>query len=409
MDVRKPQPAANGNRALRRVGNGPAFGPRLRVPATVQFIGLDHAVTADRRRFIRVAHRLYRGDRLWVAPLDDEMHRVLGPANPFFEHARMQLWVARRDGQDIGRIAALVDEAHNRVHGERTAHFGFLECEDDPAVVSALLDLAAGWAKEAGQTKLVGPMNPSINDECGLLVDGFDTPPALMMSYNPPHLPRAVAAAGFAKAKDLIAFHIDLATAPQERLDRLAAGFRRRHPALTVRTITKKSLAADVPKIKRIYNEAWERNWGAVPLTDGEINLLAERLAPLLVDGLVWLAEEGDEVAGFLLALPDANEILQPLRGRLVSPGLFRALPYLLGWRQPKLFRLVALGTRDRFRNRGLEAMMFAETLRRARQAGFIGCEASWILEDNQPVMRLLEAFSAKPYKTYRLYERAVR
>lgn len=379
------------------------------MPASVQFIGMDPAVPADRRRFIRVAHRLYRGDPLWVAPLDDEMHRVLGPGNPFFRHARMKLWVAHRDGQDVGRIAAITDDTHNQVHGERTAHFGFLESEDDPALVADLLDLAGGWAREAGMTRLLGPMNPSINDECGLLVDGFGLPPALMMSYNPPHLPRSVEAAGFAKAKDLIAFHIDLATAPQERLDRLAAGFRRRNPALQVRPITKKSLPADVPKIKRIYNEAWEKNWGAVPLTDGEINLLAERLAPLLVDGLVWLAEEGDEVAGFLLALPDANEIIQPLRGRMLSPGLLRAMPYLLGWRQPKLFRLVALGTRERFRNRGVEAMMFAETLRRARQTGFIGCEASWILEDNEPVLRLLAAFSGRPYKTYRLYERAVK
>lgn len=372
--------------------------------APVHLDPVDHADVAGRKRFLRVAHRLYRGDPHWVAPLDSEMHRVLAPTNPFFRHARMQLWVAVRSGRDVGRIAALVDDTHNSLHGERTAHFGFLESENDPAITRALFTAAADWAGAAGMDRLLGPMNPSINDECGLLVSGFDSAPALMMNYNPPYLPALVEAAGFTKAKDLLAFHIDLATAPQARLDRLAQGFRRRNPKLVVRPVTRSSLAADVPKIKRIYNEAWERNWGAVPLSDGEISLLAERLAPLLEDGLVWLAEQDGEVAGFLLALPDANEILQPLRGRMLSPGLIRALPYLLGWRRPRLFRLVALGTRGEFRHRGLEAMMFAETLRAARRLGFAGCEASWVLEDNEPVIRLLGAFSAVPYKTYRIY-----
>ena len=369
---------------------------------------LDHTRLPDRRRFLSVAKVLYRHDAHWVAPLDSELHRVLGPANPFFQHARTQLWVASRAGRDVGRIAAFVDAAHNTVQGARTAHFGFLESEADSAITGALFQAALAWAKAAGMNRVVGPMNPSINDECGLLVAGGDRPPVLMMTYNPPYLPALVEAAGFTKEKDLLAFHIDLAAAPQERLDRLAAGFRRRQPRLTVRPITKASLRADVPQLKRIYNEAWERNWGAVPLSEGEINLLAERLKPLLVDGLVWLAEQGGEVAGFLLALPDANEVLHPLRGRLLSPGLGRALPYLLGWRQPRLFRLMALGTRVEFRQRGLEAMMFAETLRKARQLGFVGCEASWILEDNEPVIRLLGAFSARAYKTYRIYARAL-
>lgn len=375
-------------------------------PVTV--VRLDHALPADRRRFLRVASTLYRDDANWVAPLESEMHRVLAPTNPFFEHSRAQLWVASDGGRDVGRIGAFVDDVHNAVHAERTAHFGFLESVGQRAVSEALFAAATEWARAAGMDRVVGPMNPSINDECGLLIDGFGSPPALMMSYNPPHLPGLVEAAGFTKAKDLIAFHIDLSTAPQERLDRLADGFLRRNPGLEVRRITKRSLAADVPKIKRIYNEAWEKNWGAVPLSDGEINLLAERLAPLLVDGLVWLAELDGEVAGFLLALPDANEIIRPLRGRLLSPGLLRAVPYLVGWRKPRLFRLVALGTRREFRQRGVEAVMFAETLRAARQAGFAGCEASWVLEDNAPVIRLLGAFSARPYKTYRIYSKSL-
>jgi GNAT superfamily N-acetyltransferase len=343
-----------------------------------------------------------------VAPLDSEAHRVLAPTNPFFQHARLQLWVAVRDGRDVGRMAAILDDTHNAVQGGRTAHFGFLESVDDPAVTGALFAAVRAWAQAAGCDRVVGPMNPSINDECGLLIAGFAAPPVLMMTYNPPYLPALVEGAGFTKAKDLYAYYVDLAKAPVERLERMAADFRRRYPRVTVRPITQATAAADVPKLQRIYNEAWEKNWGAVPLSDGEIRGLAERLLPLVVEGLVWLAEEGDAVAGFLLAVPDANEIIRPLRGRLLSPGLWRTLPYLAGWRQPRLFRVIALGTRREFRRRGLEAMMFAETLRRARALGFAGCEASWILEDNRPVRRLLEAFSAEPYKTYRIYERPV-
>ncbi|MSU24683.1 MAG: hypothetical protein EXS32_12785 [Opitutus sp.] len=375
---------------------------------TIALVPLDHARARDRGRFLRVAHHLYARDPHWVAPLDSEAHRVLAPVNPFFQHARMQLWVAVRDGRDVGRIAAILDDTHNAVHGGRTAHFGFLESIDEAAVTGALFDAVVAWSRAAGCDRVVGPMNPSINDECGLLIAGFDSPPVLMMTYNPSYLPALVEAAGFVKAKDLFAYYVDLTKAPLERLERIAADFRRRHPQITVRPITKATVATDVPKLKQIYNEAWGKNWGAVPLTDGEITLLAERLLALVVEGLVWLAEEGHEVAGFLLAMPDANEIIQPLRGRLLSPGLWRALPYLVGWRQPRLFRVIALGTRREFRGRGLEAMMFAETLRKARQMGFNGCEGSWILEDNLPVRRLLAAFSAEPYKTYRVYERPV-
>ena len=378
------------------------------MPGAIALVPLDHVRVEDRSRFIRVAYPVYARDPNWVAPLDSELHRILSPGNPFFHHARMQLWVAVRDGRDVGRMAAIVDDTHNAVHGERTTHFGFLESVDDVAVTEALFDAVVAWARTAGCDRVVGPMNPSINDECGLLIAGFGSPPVLMMTYNPPYLPALVEAAGFIKAKDLFAYYVDLAKVPLERFERIATDFRRRHPTITVRPITKKSAKADLPKLKQIYNEAWEKNWGAVPLTDGEISLLAERLLPLVVEGLVWLAEEGAEVAGFLLAVPDANEIIQPLRGRLLSPGLLRALPYLIGWRQPRLFRVIALGTRREFRRRGLEAMMFAETVRKARQLGFIGCEGSWILEDNVPVRRLLAAFSGVTYKTYRVYERSV-
>jgi len=367
---------------------------------------LDHRNRADRRRFIRVAARVYRDDPHWIATLDSELHQVLGPQNPFYEHAEMQLWMASRGGADVGRIAAIHDRTHNTEHGERTSFFGFFECLPDAAAAAALLETVSDWARARGSDRVRGPMNPSINDECGLLVEGFDSPPVLMMTYNPPYYADFIAAAGFTRARDLLAFQIAVAEAPGARLQRFRDKFAARNPEVTLRAITVKSLAHDVPKIKQVYNRAWEKNWGSVPMNDAEIDFMVVRLKQLLIDGLAWLAEENGEPAGFLLALPDFNSVLKPLRGRLLSPGLFRALPYLLGWKRPPIMRLVALGVRPEFQGRGIESAMLAGTLAACQREGFIECEASWTLDDNVRVHRLIELFGGRRYKTYRIYDR---
>jgi len=375
---------------------------------SISVIPLDRAQAAERNRFIRLARLIYRNDPNWVAPLDSELQAVIGPRNPFFTHAEGQLWVAVREGREVGRIAAVVDHSHNALHRERTAFFGFFECIDCPATAAALFQAASDWAQLRGMAHLRGPMNPSINDECGLLVDGFDRPAVLMMSYNPPYYPALIEGAGFVRIKDLFAFIIEVASAPEQRLRRLRQSLARRNPEVTLQPVTRKSLPSDVPRIKRVYNDAWENNWGAVPLTGEEVDFLVERLKPLLVDGLVWLAEQRGEPVGFLLALPDFNEALHALSGRMLSLGLFRAVPYLLGWKRPAAMRLVALGVRQEFRGLGIEAAMLAETLRASQREGYRECEASWVLEDNTAVQRVIEVFGGRRYKTYRLYERAV-
>lgn len=377
-------------------------------PAPIAVTPLDHRSTSDRLRFIRVAGRVYRDDPNWVAPLNSEIHQVLGPANPFHQHADLQLWVAARNGTDVGRIVAIVDRTHNSQHSERTAFFGFFECLPDPEAAAALFSTVMNWARARQLDRLRGPLNPSINDECGLLVDGFGSPPVLMMAYNPPYYADLIAAAGCSKARDLYAYQIVVAEAPAARLQRFRDKFAARNPEVTLRAITAASLATDVPQIKRVYNLAWERNWAAVPMTDAEIDFLVARLKPLLIEGLAWLAEANGEPAGFLLALPDFNHVLQPLRGRLLSPGIFRALPYLLGWRRPPIMRLVALGVRPEFQGRGIESAMLAGTLAACQREGFVECEASWTLEDNRQVQRLIELFGGKRYKTYRIYERGL-
>ncbi|HKA37723.1 MAG TPA: N-acetyltransferase, partial [Thermoanaerobaculia bacterium] len=226
----------------------------------------------DLHRFFDVADRIYRDDPNWVPPLRDDVAKVFSEKNPFFEHAEIQLFVARRGQDDVGRIAAIHDRAHNEFHGERTAFFGFFESENDPEVSGALFDTVAKWAKQRGMETLRGPANPSLNDEAGLLVEGFDTPPVLMMTYNPRYYVGLVEGAGFTKAKDLLAYWFEIGAKPLERFARINERFRKRNADILVRNISKKNLMAELPKIREVYNDAWEKNWGFVPMTAAEMD-----------------------------------------------------------------------------------------------------------------------------------------
>jgi GNAT superfamily N-acetyltransferase len=359
-------------------------------------------------RFLKVSYGIYREDPNWVAPLLADLKKVFTDANPLFEHAEMQLWIATRGGRDVGRIAGILDGNHNRASKDNATFFGFYECHDDGEVSHALFEAVLTWARQKGVQRVLGPMNPTTNDEAGLLIEGLGERPVLMMTYNPPYYIRLIEAEGFRKAKDLLAYHLDIAKAPLDRLDRLAGKARQRYPELEFRAVSRRTLASDLAKIKEVYNAAWEENWGFVPMTDAEMDFMAGRLKPLLVEGLVWLVELPDEPVGFMLAIPDYNEVFQPLRGRLLTPRLLGALPYLLQWKFPKRCRAVTLGTKQAWRGRGLEAVMLSEGFRTGRQLGFHDAEASWILEDNTMMCRFMEMFGARVYRRYRIYERTV-
>ena len=360
------------------------------------------------KRFLEVSYGIYAQDPLWVAPLLMDLEKVFTDANPLFEHAAMQLWVARANGRDLGRIAAILDHSYNRCAKEPAAFFGFFECVNDAAVSRALFEAASAWARQAGQTRLLGPMNPTTNDECGLLVDGFDSSPVFMMTYNPRYYPALVEAEGFRKARDLLAFHIDLATLPMDRLRRIAAKVKARSPGLAFRAVTRKTLTQDLVKVKEVYNAAWQDNWGFVPMTNAEMDFMAARLKPLLTEGLIWLAEAGPEPVGFLLALPDFNMALKPLKGRLLTPKLLGFIPYVLGWKCPPRTRVLTLGVKHQFRAKGIESAMLIEGLDVGIRLGVRESEASWILEDNVMMCRVLEAIGGRVYKTYRIYERSL-
>jgi ribosomal protein S18 acetylase RimI-like enzyme len=379
----------------------------LKTSNTVEIVSLSR----DARnvlRFLKVSYGIYRDDPFWVAPLLMDLKKVFSDKNPLFAHAEMALWVATRNGHDVGRIAGILDQEHNRRHKESVAFFGFFECVDDREVSRRLFQEVMNWARGKGMKRILGPMNPTTNDECGLLVEGFDSIPTFMMPYNPRYYVDLVVAERFRKAKDLLAFYMDFTKCPLDRLARLAEKTRRRHPELIFTPIRKATLTRDLTKVKEVYNAAWQENWGFVPMTDAEIDFMASRLKPLLVEGLIWVAETTTEPLGFMLALPDYNLPLQPLRGRLLTPKLFGFLPYALGWKCPPRCRVLTLGVKEKYRNRGLEAVMLTEGFKAGFKIGFKDAEASWILEDNTMMRRLLETFGGKVYRTYRLYEREV-
>jgi hypothetical protein len=362
----------------------------------------------DILRFLNVSYEIYRRDPYWVAPLLMDLKKVFTDENPLFQHARMQLWVARKGGRDVGRIAGIVDDHYNKSASKKSAFFGFFESVDDSAVSHRLCEVLLDWARQQNLQVVQGPMNPTTNDECGLLIEGFDSSPVFMMTYNPRYYVSLIEAEGFGKAKDLLAFHIDLSTIPMDRLGRIAAKVRQRNPDLVFRPIRRKTLDQDIIKVKEVYNSAWEQNWGFVPMTDPEVDFMAKRLKPLLMEGLIWLVEAGSEPVGFLLALPDYNPAMQPLRGHIATPKLLGFLPYLFGWKRPTRTRVLTLGVKEKYRSKGLESAMLIEGLKVGFDAGVRESEASWILEDNVMMCRVIEAIGGRAYKKYRIYERVV-
>jgi hypothetical protein len=364
----------------------------------------------DLERFFDVADPLYAGDANWVPPLRSDVAKVFQDENPFFRHGEMQLFVARRGGKDVGRVAAVLDRNHNEFHGERVAFFGFFESPDDPEVARALLDAVAVWGRERKMTVLRGPTNPTLNDEAGLLVDGYDSPPVLMMTYNPRYYAPLLEGQGLVKAKDLLAFWFPLEEKPLERLSRVAGRFRKRESRVVVRNVSKGGLAKDLPKIREVYNDAWEKNWGFVPMTPEEMDFMAARLKPLLVEELLWIAEaprpDGSlEPIAFMLMLPDYNVAIAKTGGRLLPFGW---LKFLLGTRKIKTVRVVTLGIKKPYRMSGVQSIMMADSLRFLLGKGYTGAEVSWLLEDNELVIGAVRLWGGKLYKTYRIYEKPI-
>jgi GNAT superfamily N-acetyltransferase len=368
---------------------------------------------ADRKRFVDLPWKIYRGDSNWVPPLKASVRELLDVnRHPFYaggREAEMELFLAW-DGPDVvGRVAAILNHTHNRVHDEQVVFFGFFEAIDRPDVARDLLGAVEKWAAERGATAVRGPMNPSTNYECGLLIEGFGRPPALMMTYNPKSYPRLIEGSGYTKVKDLHAYISPVHGASLKRLQRLADRTRDRNPTLSTRGADLANFEREVNLFQEIYNSAWEKNWGFVPLSDTEITWLAKELKPLVQADLLRFALDDGQPVGFLLVMPDWNPVLADLDG---SPWRhpFKTLHHVLKSKPETMegIRLFTLGVKAEHRKRGIEGILIGEGLQKSLEIGYKWCEYSWILEDNEVTKRTVRLMDGELYKIYRIYEKSV-
>ncbi|HUL37666.1 MAG TPA: N-acetyltransferase [Thermodesulfobacteriota bacterium] len=356
----------------------------------------------DLTAFVRLPREIYGGDLHWISPLDKDTLLKLSPTHPFRSHSEMILFLAHREGKPVGRIAGIIDRHYVEFHQERTGFFGFFESLPDPEIARALLSKVAGWLKDRGMEKMAGPMNPSTNDECGLLIEGFDDAPCLMMPYNPRRYASIVENFGLKKKMDLYAYLLEESSFRLERLDRITERLKKREPRIRVRPLNLRDFDNELSIIKQIYNQAWVKNWGFVPMTDEEINLLAKQLRPLAVPELVLFAYWEDEPVGFSVSLPDFNLVLKQLNGKI---GLSGVLKFLYYSRKIKKIRVMLLGVKQLFQKKGVEGLLYVETFRNGIKKGYQQAECSWILEENVLMQHGIEAMGGKRYKTYRIYE----
>ncbi len=357
-------------------------------------------------RFIRQPRTLYPPDSLWVSPLDWERLRFFRQKkNPFFSFAKIELFIARDErGRDLGRIAAIENPRFNEFQKKKVGFFGFFDSIDDPEVSRALFDAVEGWLRDRGLTVVQGPFNPSSNHECGLLVSGFDRPPRILMPYNHDYYPRLVEDAGYRGIQDLVGYEYEVDGIAPPRLIRAIEHLRERS-AFTIRKVNLKRFEEEVERLKIIYNEAWSQNYGFVPFTDEEIGWMALELRSFVTPEMCQFAEVKGEIAGMMLALPDVNQALKPLRGRLFPTGWWKLLR---GLRRINALRAVLLGALPQYRNLGIDYAFYYEGLKLALTHGIREIELSWVLDHNVHVLRPLNRLGARETKRYRLYEKTL-
>ena len=353
----------------------------------------------DLMAFIRFPWEIYKGDPYWVPPLIKDLLQKFSPDHPFRSHSEMVLYLAYQEGRIVGRIAGIIDHHYIEFHREKMGFFGFFESIPQAAVAEVLIARVRDWLKDHGMEKMAGPMNPSTNDECGLLIDGFDASPCLMMPYNPKYYPGLVEGAGLRKAMDLYAYLLEQETFQLDRLNRITERLKKREPLLHVRPINLRRFDSELMIVKELYNQAWSKNWGFVPLTEAEIDDLAKNLKPLVVPDLVLFAYWGEEPVGFSVGLPDYNQVLRHLNGKV---GLLGGLKFLYYSKKIHKIRVMLLGVKHAFQKKGIEGFLYIETFKRGINKGYFSAECSWILESNPLMQHGIEAMGGKRYKTYR-------
>ncbi|MCC7508561.1 MAG: hypothetical protein IT464_04200 [Planctomycetes bacterium] len=357
--------------------------------------------------FLDLPWRVNQGDADWAPPLRMAVNKLLDRKKyPFFNHGDAAFFLAKRDGETVGRIAAIENRLHAKKYGDSTGFFGFFECDDDVAACKALLGRAAQWVKDKGYTRMLGPVNYSLNDECpGVLFEGFNGIPLILMSHNPRYYKRLLEDAGMRKAKDLYAYLVTRATMADERFQRLMKAVRRRAPKLDLRPVRldSKGFRADIKTMLDIFNEAWAQNWGFVEVTPPEVDAIAADLKPIVRPEITSVASIDGKPVGMMVCVPNVNEVLRNIPdGRLLPWGWWKLLN---GLRMIRGFRTMLMGVVAEHRGKGVDAMMIDQVIQNGQAMGYEYCELSWVLEDNEPMVSLADKAGGVLYRKYRLFE----
>ena len=355
--------------------------------------------------FIKFPWDIYEDDNNWVPPLITERKDFLDKdKNPFFKHADVVFYLAKKNEEIVGRIAGIVNDNHIEFQKEKAGFFGFFECVEDYEIAEVLLDTVRNWLKSKGMEIMRGPANFSSNEEWGFLLEGFDSPPVFMMSYNPRYYLDFMERYGMRKAKDLYAYFIDKNSPPPQRVVKMAESIRQKE-RISLHNINMKDLKNEADKVKTIYNSAWSKNWGFVPMTDEEFDHMVEGLKKVVDPHLVFIAEVDGRPAGFSLALPDVNQVLHRINGRLFPLGIFKLLWHTKIKNKIDGVRIITMGVIPEFQKRGIDTVFYVETFNVGVKRGYTWAEMSWVLEDNVKMNRILDLLGAKLYKKYRVYE----
>ncbi|HOP07716.1 MAG TPA: N-acetyltransferase [candidate division Zixibacteria bacterium] len=361
--------------------------------------------SSDLNRFIDYPNQLYAGDPNYVTPLKMERKAFFDTRkNPFYRLAKTRLFLAERDDRVVGRIATCIDYNYIDLHEEQVGFFGFFDCEDDYEAASSLLKVAMIELKRQGMEKMRGPFNFSTNHECGFLVDGFDSPPVIMMTYNKPYIPRLVEKFGLKKAMDLLAYKMTKDSPVSDRIRKIAAKQQERS-SVKLRSLDMKNFSEEVEKVRQVYNQAWQHNWGFVPLSEEEFDHIAADLKQVVDPDLVIIAEHEDKPVAFLMAVPDLNQALIHLKGRLFPIGIFKLLWHTKIRNKVNGVRIITMGVIPEYQKRGIDSMMYIKCYDTGLGKGYQWGEMSWILETNELMRNAAEQLGAVLYKRYRIVE----
>lgn len=374
-----------------------------KMPSAVKTNGVTLVTDEDeRRQFLEFPYSHYKNDEHWIPPLKREQKKLIDTENnPFYDNGDIALFLAEQNGEICGRIAAIIDHRYNDYHNAKTGFFGFFECIEDESTTELLFKVAVDWLKERDCNKILGPANPSMMDEIGILVDGFEYDPSFLMPYHKPYYDKLIKSAGLTKEMDMYAYRVTQQTVSLDRIYRAEEIVRRRIPKLRIRNIDLKNIDQEVQIVRRIFNQAWKNNWGFIPLNEKELAETAKDFKLILDPDMAHVAEVDGKPIAFSIGLPDLNQALKHMDGTLLPTGIFKLL-----WHRRNIdqIRTALMGVLPEYQGKGIDALLHKESILNGKEKGYRSSELSWVLETNKAMMQVAEKIGARVEKTYRMY-----